>query len=227
MLNFIDISSWQGDIDLSPLPIDAVVVKATEGTDYLNPYFEKKLQESSTLGLKIGFYHYAKDNDPIAEATFFLDNIEDWLYRGIPVLDWEEGQSVEWVNAFVNHVHDRTGVWCWIYGNPWRFDQGGVEQNCARWVASYPNVLHPGFYRFDMDDAPDCDGLMCAWQFCSDGRINGYDGDLDLNHFYGDEYAWDKYANPGNGSSPSGTNGKQQRVVLEDDDYIITIERKR
>ena len=32
MLNFIDISSHQGDIDLSVLPIDAVIIKATEAT---------------------------------------------------------------------------------------------------------------------------------------------------------------------------------------------------
>ena len=37
MLRGIDISSHQGDIDLSPLAIDFVIIKATEGTGYINP----------------------------------------------------------------------------------------------------------------------------------------------------------------------------------------------
>ena len=32
------------------------------------------------------------------------------------------------------------------------------------------------------------------WQFTSSGRLDGYGGNLDLNIFYGDETARDKYA---------------------------------
>lgn len=194
MLKFIDISSWQGDIDLSPLPIDAVVVKATEGLTYVNPYCDKKIQQAINLGLEFGFYHYARSNDPIAEANFFIDNCLGYFNHGIPVLDWEEDQSVDWVNKFVQHVIDRTGINPWIYANPWRFNQGGVNMVCDRWIASYPNVSHPDL-EYDPGNVPNTDGAVCAWQYCSDGRINGYSGNLDLNHFYGDVDAWRRYAN--------------------------------
>lgn len=195
MLNFIDISSWQGDIDLSPMPLDAVIVKATEGINYVNPWCDPKIEQAKSLGLPWGFFHYAKANNPIAEADFFIENCLGYFGKGIPALDWEEEQSVEWVNTFVNHVHARTGVWCWIYANPRYFNQGGVEPNCARWVASYPDLYRPDF-SYD-GDCPECDGNVVAWQYASDGDISGYDGNLDINHYYGDKESWLRYAGCG------------------------------
>lgn len=194
MLNFIDISSHQGDIDLSVLPIDAVIIKATEATSYVNPYCDSKVQQAKQIGLPWGFYHFAQDGSPEAEADYFIQNCEGYFGEGIPVLDWEVNQSVDWVNRFVARIHEVKGIWCVIYGNPWRFNQGGVEQNCGRWVASYPShLLYPNFDA-DEGECPDTDGLVCAWQFASDGRLNGYDGNLDLNRFYGDKGAWAAYA---------------------------------
>ena len=194
MLNFIDISSHQGDIDLSVLPIDAVIITATEATSYVNPYCDSKVQQAKQLGLPWGFYHFAQDGSPEAEADYFIQNCEGYFGEGIPVLDWEVNQSVDWVNRFVARIHEVKGIWCVLYGNPWRFNKGGVEQNCGRWVASYPShLLYPNFDA-DEGECPDTDGLVCAWQFASDGRLNGYDGSLDLNRFYGDKGAWAAYA---------------------------------
>lgn len=195
MVRFIDISSWQGDISLSPLPIDGAIVKATEGETYVNPYCDTKVQEARQIGLLWGFYHYAKNGNPIDEAQFFVDNCLGYFGEGVPVLDWEESQTVEWVNDFVQQVHKLTGVWCWIYANPWRFNQGGVESNCARWVAEYPNVYRPSI-DYDPGEPPYCDGLVCAWQYASDGIVPGYEGDLDVNVYYGDADSWRRYANP-------------------------------
>lgn len=214
MLNFIDISSHQRDIDLSPMPIDAVIVKATESLNYVNPYCDKKIMQAERLGLLWGFYHYAQDNDPKAEAEFFIQNCWNYFGHGIPVLDWEESQSVEWVNMFVRQVHERTGVWCWIYANPWRFNQGGVEPNCARWVASYPDLYRPDF-SYDAEP-PECDGLVCAWQYASDGNIHGYDGNLDINHYYGDRDSWLRYANVA--ESP-----EDDKIILECEHFRIEV----
>lgn len=194
MLHFIDISSWQGDIDLSPLPIDAVIVKATQGTSYINEFCDKKVQQAIQLGIPWGFYHFADDGDAIEEADYFIKNCLNYFGNGIPVLDWEYDQSVEWVNEFVNRVHQVTGVWCWIYANPWRFELGDVEPNCMRWIASYPDIESPSFEQAESLDCPDAPGLVGAWQFCSDGMLDGYDGYLDCNLFYGDADAWKSYA---------------------------------
>ena len=203
MLNFIDISSHQRDIDLSVLPIDAVMVKATEDTYYVNPYCDPKIQQAISMGIPWGFYHFAGMSDPVAEADYFIANCEGYFGYGVPGLDWEGvytdkkliyDQPVDWVNAFVRRVHEVKGIWCWIYGNPWRFNQGGVEPNCARWVASYPSHLVFPDFSSNEGEPPETDGLVCAWQFASDGRLSGFDANLDINRYYGGKDSWAAYA---------------------------------
>lgn len=217
MLRGIDISSHQGDIDLAPLPIDFVIVKATEGTGYVNPYCDPKVQQAKNLDLCWGFYHFAGVNGAVEEATYFINNCTDYFSQGIPVLDWEGEQSVDWVNTFVRTVHDQTGIWTWIYANPWRFNQGGVEANCARWVAQYPNVIRPSL-DYDPGEPPATVGLVACWQYASDGNVSGYNGNLDVNHFFGNRDAWKKYA----GDVYIG----EQLSILENNEYKVTIERK-
>lgn len=230
MLYGIDISSWQGDIDLSPLPIDFCIVKSTEGLTYLNPYFKSKIEQARKCGMLIGTYHYARSNNPEAEAQWFIDNIIDYLGIAIPVLDWEEGQDVDWVNRFVRYFKNKTGIWSWIYANPWRFNQGGVEENCDRWVAAYPNVIAPSI-EYDPGRVPATDGSVCCWQFASDGRVSGYDGGLDVSHFYGDRRAWLSYAKgspytEGEDSPITPPIENPNTTTLENDKYIVTIEEK-
>lgn len=234
MLNFIDISNWQNDLEPdSVFPnIDGIVCKATEGIGYVDRCCDKFVQAAKRLGKPFGFYHFAGRNGATTEADYFIANCEGYFNDGVPVLDWEGDQSVDWVNEFVNRVHDVKGVWCWIYANPWRFNQGGVESNCMRWVASYPNVSHPTFGDAKNWSTPEADGLVGAWQFCSDGRVSGYSGNLDCNLFYGSEEAWSKYAckpsedgDTGSGGESAGTGGNAS-TVLENEQYRVTIEEK-
>lgn len=196
MLKGIDVSSWQGDIQVQNMPVDFVIAKATESINYVNPYCDAVIQRCISSGKLWGFYHYAQANDPIVEADYFISHTSNYFGTGIPILDWEENQSVDWVNAFVNRVKEITGVWCWIYANPWRFNQGGVNENCARWIASYPSHLVNPSLDVDPGTTPETNGLVCAWQYASDGRVSGYDGDLDVNHYYGDADSWHAYARP-------------------------------
>ena len=232
MLRGIDISNWQLGLDTSAMypQIDFVICKATEGTYYVDATCDGFVQAAIAMGKPFGFYHFAADGNATEEADFFIANCEGYFGSGIPVLDWEGQQSVAWVNEFVNRVHDVKGVWPWIYGNPWRFDQGGVEPNCMRWVASYPSVTSPTFAMAEGWDCPEADGFVGAWQFCSDGVLNGYAGYLDFDLFYGTREAWDKYAasyNMGSGTD-SGVPGDNAAgvSVLENDDYRVTVERK-
>ena len=139
------------------------------------------------------------------------------------------------MNEFVRLIHDQTGVWPWVYANPWRFNQGGVEPNCGRWVAGYPlSVNRDATYGLDNPMPYEVDGTVCAWQFTSTGRVTGYSGNLDCNVFYGDTSAWSAYAHGdntsggGNGGSNSGSGDDVPASVqtLENDEYRVTIERK-
>lgn len=243
MINFIDISSHQADLNLVAVSnsIQGAIVKATEGTSYVNPYCDRHYQQAKGADLLRGFYHFAGSSDPLAEAGFFYRNVLGYLHDGIPVLDWEGvyrngkcifEQSVDWVNQFVRQFHTLTGIWPWIYANPWRFNQGGVEPNCARWVASYPEVAHPTFAQAASWNCPSADGNVVAWQFCSDGRVSGYNANLDCSVYYGDRESWLRYAGynalAGSIAGSDGGNGGAvtSAETLENENYKITIERK-
>lgn len=225
-MHFIDISNWQGGIDLPALlpNIDGVVCKATEGTTFVDPYCDTWVQQCINVGKPWGFYHFASDctNDVVDETFFFLDNCANYFSKGIPILDWESDMSVEQVNQFVETVHRKTGVWPWIYANPWRLNLGGVNHNCARWIAAYPAVTSPSFEQAESWECPEADGNVVAWQFCSDGRVSGYNGNLDCSLFYGTEKQWRAYAKGDNRDSGTASGN----AVLENDEYKITVERK-
>lgn len=214
-LKFIDISNWQAGLNVASVVrnggLGGVIVKATEGLGYVDKSCDAFIRQAMAGGVPFGFYHFARNNDAKAEAEFFRSNTKGYEGKGIPVLDWEAGQSVAWVNKFVDRYHALTGVWPWIYGNAWRFNQGTVNENCDRWVAGYPSG---GIT--DIDYGVDNDmpysvsgGLVCAWQFSESVRIAGYGGGLDGNVFYGDAAAWARYAGasgapaPGPGQRPS------------------------
>lgn len=205
-----DVSNWQSGYSTDWLirTSDFLIMKATEGLDFVDGYCDGWAQACRRAGHPWGFYHFARNNDAIAEADYFVDNTAGYFGEGIPVLDWEDGQSVAWVNAFVERVHSRTGIWPWIYANPWRFQLGGVNENCGRWVASYPGgVPSP-------KECPAADGVpVCCWQYTSTP--------LDKNYFYGDIETWRAYATGGKETEGEDMTPEQSQM-LENCNYMLT-----
>lgn len=241
MMRFIDISDWQAmmKLELIAPSINAIVVKATQGDYYVSQYCDCFIQTTKRLEKPWGFYHFADARtDAVSQANFFVENCFNYFGEGIPILDWEDlyengelvsSPTIDWVNAFVARVHELTNVWPWVYGNPWRFDQGKLNQNCAVWVADYPEVISPSFEYAENAQCPEANGNVVAWQFCSDGRLKGYDGNLDLDLFYGNQEQWAAYAKGDRRtSSPSGGNANSNvsTTVLENDKMKVTVEVK-
>ena len=116
MLTFIDISNHQrraGLTDLSPLlpQVGGVIVKATEGETFVDTYCDRYVQQLIKANKPWGFYHFADGGSPAQEAYWFYKNCSNYFGHGIPILDWEGKQDVEWVNAFVRQIKETTGVW--------------------------------------------------------------------------------------------------------------------
>ena len=222
------------NIDLSKLDIDFVFIKATEGTGYVSEYCDPKVQQAKALGKKWGFYHFASGGDAVAEANYFVDNCANYFHDGIPVLDFEShaiAKGVPWAKKFLDRVYERTGVRAMIYMSQSvtkQYDWSSVACNHGLWVAWYPAVKHP-----DFSYAPDFTGsigawkFVAVWQYCSDGRINGYNANLDLSHAYMSPEAWDRYAgaNATNTSKPE-VNDDKKVSTLENENYRVTIEKK-
>lgn len=232
-MNGCDISKWQGDIDINALPVDFVIVKATEGLGYVNPLCDNKVQQARTRGICWGFYHFATGLDAVAEADYFIKHTRNYFGKGIPVLDFE-GEAIqrgaEWARLFVERVHDVTGIWPMVYMSQsitTMYDWSKVAANCALWVAQYPNVYRPDFsFKGQPPAKIGAWKAVTCWQFCSDGRIAGYDGDLDLDWFYGNADQWKAIATAGKKSPTNPPDGDNSPLVVEDDDYRVTVEKK-
>ena len=86
-MNGIDISRYQKGIDLSKVPCEFVIVKATQGTSYVSPEFKKQIKQAASLGKFLGVYHYAGGGGAIPEAKHFLETVQDYIGKAILFLD--------------------------------------------------------------------------------------------------------------------------------------------
>lgn len=212
-MNGIDISGWQPNINTSSVDADFVIVKATEGVRYKNPYRESQLQGAVSSGKKIGVYHFATGVNATAEADFFCETVKDYVGKAVLVLDYEgnalrRGQS--YVKEFCDRVLSDTGVKPIVYTTAYVVRSQGFgyvkNEGYGLWVAGYPSSAATGYdptrkmpYNLGVYDR------AIMWQYTSNGHISGYNGRLDLNVYYGDASDWDKLAASGKVAAGSTT----------------------
>lgn len=202
----IDISGWQEGFDLAAARPDFVIVKATEGLGFVDKYCDGFVQDALRLNIPFGYYHFARSNDPAAEAKYFYSNTRGYVGKGIPILDFEVPNGNDWLETWCKAFCQLSGIKPWVYmnsdyinnrgyGTPW------VKANCGLWLAGYPKyyVAYP---------SPDCpynhDGwTLAAWQFTDCLAMGGMQ--IDGDFFYGDRRAWNAYAGTdGTGDSSDG-----------------------
>lgn len=201
-LNGIDISNWQQGIDLSKVPCDFVIAKATQGTGYVSPDCARQIEQARQTGKRFGVYHYVSGGNAVAEANYFVDNCANWVGKGLFCIDWESNENSAWGNEgyleqVVAQVKARTGIPPIIYVQASRYAQVAAvanRQNCGLWIAQYADMNATGY-----QDTPWNEGAYACVirQYSSSGRLPGYGGNLDLNKFYGDGATYDKYVTGG------------------------------
>lgn len=202
-LNGIDVSNWQAGINLSVVPYDFVICKATQGTGYTSPDCVRQVEQAINAGKCVGVYHYISGGNANAEIDFFINSIKNWIGAVMICLDWESNQNSAWGNEAyleqcIKRVIERTGVPPMVYASasvfPWNVCK---KYNCGCWVAQYANNNPTGYQGTPWNEG----AYGCAIrQYSSSGRLSGYGGNLDLNKFYGNEKAWDAYVTGGKGT---------------------------
>lgn len=183
MLNGVDISKWQGgEFDVSNE--DFVIVKATEGKTYTDPYFHHNIRKALSFNKLIGAYHYARpeNNSPKQEAKKFVDEVGEYIGKCVLALDWEGTAlqyPVTWALEWLQEVERLTGVKPLIYcsqsviKNLQIIADNGNGIWCAKWnTENKPNVKPFS--------------VLAIWQYTS----TPHDKDI----FYGDVNAWMAYA---------------------------------
>ena len=185
----IDISSYQGNINWPSVApyIDFTYAKATEATDYKNPYFYNQYEGPYYQGLIRGAYHFAiPDNSSgKAQADYFIKHGGGWSGDGrtLPgALDIEfnpygpecyyltASQMVSWLKDFVHEYAYKEHVYPVIYTNTnwWRDctgNYGGFGKYDPLWIANYSDS-HGG-------TLPHGWSFYTFWQYSSSGSLPG------------------------------------------------------
>ena len=207
-MNGIDVSNWQAGIDLAAVPADFVIMKATQGTNYVSPDCDRQYQQAKKAGRLLGVYHYVAGGNAIAEADYFVTNINGYIGEAILAIDWEAEQNGAWGNEayleqLVHRVIERTGVKPLIYSMASRYAQVAAvakKLDCGLWIAQYADMNPTGYQAHPWREG----AYACAIrQYTSAGRLNGWGGNLDLNIAYMTRDQWAKYVNPGGKPAPA------------------------
>lgn len=197
MLNGIDVSNWQRGINLSAVPADFVIMKATEGTYFVSNDCNRQYQQAKSAGKLLGVYHYADGGDVKAEADFFLKNVAGYIGEAILCLDWENQNNMSfgkndkaWVKSWCDYVTSKTGVKPIVYCSASVLSRLTGIGDYGFWVAQYANNNPTGYQSTPWNEGK----YACVIrQYSSCGTLSGYSGRLDLNKFYGDRNAWMSY----------------------------------
>ena len=219
-LNGIDIASYQAGLDFSKVPCDFAIIKATQGTGYTNPDCVRAVEQAMSLGKGVGVYHYISGGNAVAEADFFINSILNWIGKVMICLDWELDQNSAWgdesyLERVINQVIARTGVPPMIYAPASRYNEVAPvanRNNCGLWIAQYADMNPTGYQNTPWNEG----AYTCAIrQYSGSGRLNGWNGDLDLDKFYGSLDDFKKYCGKSSSkpskpsvpssSAPSGT----------------------
>ena len=211
-MNGIDISNWQKGLNLAAVPCDFVIMKATEGTTFIDKTCDNFYKKARALEKCLGVYHYAKGGDAKAEAKFFLKNVKDYVGEAILVLDWESGgnssfgkNDLTWCKTWCDYVYSKTGVKPLIYTSYFVMNKiSGNVGDYEFWIAQYAsnNPVYGYQERPWNEGAYNC----MMRQYTGSGRLSGYSGNLDLDKFYGNRSMWNKLT--GKSTTTSGnTNG--------------------
>lgn len=204
MLKGIDVSNHQRGMDFTKVDCDFVIIKATEGKSYVDPSCDTFFQQALSLGKKLGVYHFANnsDNTPEQEADWFVNNTKGYIGKAIPVLDWEDNvkSDVAWALKWLQLVEQAYGCKPLIYMSESTVNSYNwssvANANYGLWVAKYRDKSAD--YNYDMsmagrNPAVNYWKFYALWQWTDVGRLDGYNGNLDCDVFYGDKAAWDKY----------------------------------
>lgn len=168
------------------------IVKATEGTNYVNPYFASDYAAAARAKLVHGAYHFARPATPVAssarvQAQDFAATLGDVNTAKTlpPALDLEvtgglgRAQLINWAQDFLLDVRQLTGrtPLLYTYPNFWSstLNDPAAFQRYPIWMASYSTVTPGG---------------ATLWQFTSTASVRGIRGNVDMSRYVGADEAW-------------------------------------
>ena len=197
----IDVSKHNGEIDWDAVKADGIkfaiirVGYGNDDTDQDDVWAVRNMQECERVGIPYGVYLYSyavNEDEANSEANHILRmlqgfnpvlgvyiDIEDTEYYNKYDIDPYSSEGRELITRIAVTVMDRVsraGYTAGVYAN-WNYFQNVLIQSeiqAYKWLA---------WYKEDTSEVPEGDWIM--WQYTSTGHVNGIEGNVDMNFWYG------------------------------------------
>ncbi len=190
----VDVSSYQGKIDwdiLSAQNIHFAFIKATEGSSFVDKYYQSNREQSLKTNLRIGFYHFfSYDSAGESQANHFINTVE--AYEGMlpPVVDVEfygdyfhspkgKDEVLPELQSMLEILEAHYGVEPIIYatGKSYNLYLSGHLPEYDIWIRDV-------YFKPNLSDGR----KWVFWQYSDHKVLPGYQGKekyIDMNVFYG------------------------------------------
>lgn len=188
----LDLSEWQGDVDFDKLKeagVEFVILrvgstKGMKGDYFVDGMFEENIKKANAAGMPVGIYFYSYANSKekaIKDANWVLEQIKPYQVDLPIAFDWENWSFynefhlsffglTDMANSFLD-VFKNAGYEGMLYGSKNYLEQIYLKTDYPIWLAHYvTNTSYTGNYKY--------------WQICSNGRVSGVNGEVDINIRY-------------------------------------------
>ena len=183
----IDVSAWQTNVDYEKVKAQGcefVIMRMGYfyGEIVMDDYYQQNMENATNAGLDVGVYFYTTANteDEAREQARWIVEQLDGRELDYPVaFDWEEwgqfqqyGMNVRDLNeifeAFCDEL-EKNGYTGMLYSSKNFLNNFWTNKNNRPvWLAHYV-------------DETDYDGQFAIWQASAYGRMDGIEGDVDMN----------------------------------------------
>lgn len=187
----IDVSSWQGNIDFQEVKdagVEFVFLRVGstkgEGEYFVDKQFINNVKGFNEVGIPVGIYYYSYADSKkraIQDAKWVLEQIEEYDVDLPIVYDWENwsiynefeqsfySTSMN-AKAFLDTVK-KAGYQGMLYSSKSYLERVWFDIDYPIWLAHYTSeTSYEGPYDY--------------WQLCSNGKVPGISGTVDINVYY-------------------------------------------
>lgn len=188
----IDVSSWQGEIDFDAIKnagVEFIIIRVggtrgREGEYFVDNTFIRNITEANKRNIDVGiyFYSYANSNEKAREeAEWVIEQLKDYQINLPIAYDWENWSTFNEYNlsffgltnmaeTFLDTLKD-AGYEGLLYSSKNFLERLWFPTKYDTWLAHYTDTTnYKGEYKY--------------WQLCSDGKIDGIKGSVDIDIMY-------------------------------------------
>lgn len=188
----IDVSAWQGDIDFERVKeagvefaILRVGSKTGENKEYfVDSKFIQNIEGFNKVGIPVGLYFYSyseNKKESIMDAKWIIEQIKDYKVDLPIAYDWENWSKYKSYHLSLYNLSNNAKVFLdtlkksgydgMLYSSKSYLEGLWMDIGYPTWLAHYTSETnYEGEYTF--------------WQFCSNGVVDGINGDVDLDVMY-------------------------------------------